>query len=106
MEDHDREADKEADKRLHTNNCLDFSYEEFDGLCGSKGIVRHHIVVGTPQKNRVTKRLNKTIMENVRCMLSNYKLPKPFWVEAAVTACFLINWSPSIAIDKKTPIEV
>ncbi|KAG8500695.1 hypothetical protein CXB51_002843 [Gossypium anomalum] len=45
-------------------------------------------------------------MEKVRCMLSNANLPKSFWVEAASTACFLINRSPSVAIEKKTPQEV
>jgi hypothetical protein len=29
-----------------------------------------------------------------------------FWVEAANTACYLINRSPSIPLNKKTPIEV
>ncbi|KAG8494480.1 hypothetical protein CXB51_011893 [Gossypium anomalum] len=33
-------------------------------------------------------------------------LPKSFWAEAASTACFLINRSPSVAIEKKTPQEV
>ncbi|KAG8472502.1 hypothetical protein CXB51_035379 [Gossypium anomalum] len=47
-----------------------------------------------------------TIIEKVRCMLSNAKLPKSFWAEAAFTACFLINRSPSVAIEKKTPQEV
>ncbi|KAG8486717.1 hypothetical protein CXB51_020156 [Gossypium anomalum] len=48
----------------------------------------------------------QTIMEKVRCMLSNANLPKSFWAEAASTACFLINRSPSVAIEKKTPQEV
>ncbi len=39
-------------------------------------------------------------------MLSNASLPKQFWAEAVSTACYLINRSPSYAIDKKTPIEV
>ena len=39
-------------------------------------------------------------------MLSNAKLPKFFWAEAASTACFLINQSPSTVIEKKTPHEV
>ena len=36
-------------------------------------------------------------------MLSNANLSKSFWAEAASTACFLINRSPSVAIEKKTP---
>ena len=50
--------------------------------------------------------MNRMIMEKVRCMLSNANLPKSFWAEAASTACFLINRSPSVAIEKKTPQEV
>ncbi|KAG8503208.1 hypothetical protein CXB51_001211 [Gossypium anomalum] len=40
-------------------------------------------------------------MEKVRCMLSNANLPKSFWVEAASTACSLINRSPSPATEKR-----
>ena len=39
-------------------------------------------------------------------MLSNSKLPKSFWAEAASTACYVINRSPSRAIEKKTPYEL
>ncbi|GKE72484.1 retrotransposon protein, putative, ty1-copia subclass, partial [Tanacetum coccineum] len=33
-------------------------------------------------------------------------LPKTFWAEATCTASYLINRSPSRAIDKKTPMEM
>ncbi|KAG8501645.1 hypothetical protein CXB51_004727 [Gossypium anomalum] len=68
--------------------------------------LRHLTVRHTPQQNGVAERMNRTIMEKVRCMLSNANLPKSFWAEAASTACFLINRSPSVAIEKKTPQEV
>ncbi|KAG8475835.1 hypothetical protein CXB51_032770 [Gossypium anomalum] len=50
--------------------------------------------------------MNRTIIEKVRCMFSNTNLPKSFWAKAASTACFLLNRSPSVAIEKKTPQEV
>ncbi|KAG8474442.1 hypothetical protein CXB51_034036 [Gossypium anomalum] len=77
-----------------------------DGLCKSEGIMRHLTVRHTPQQNGIAERMNRTIMENVRCMLSNANLPKSFWAEVASTACFLINRSPSVTIEKKTPQEV
>ena len=39
-------------------------------------------------------------------MLSNAQFPKSFWAETSSTACYLINRSPSISIEKKTPQEV
>jgi hypothetical protein len=39
-------------------------------------------------------------------MLSNARMSKHFWAEAANTACYLINRSSSIPLNKKTPFEV
>ena len=50
--------------------------------------------------------MNRTLMEKVRCMLFNAQLTKSFWAEAASTACYLINRSPSVVIEKKTPQEI
>ncbi|KAG8498693.1 hypothetical protein CXB51_005074 [Gossypium anomalum] len=66
-------------KYLRTDNGLEFCSDEFNRLCKSEGIVRHLTVRHTPQQNGA---------------------------EAASTACFLINRSPSVAIEKKTPQEV
>ena len=68
--------------------------------------MRHYTVPYTPQQNGVAERMNRTIISKARCMLSNAGLHRHFWAEAASTACCLINRSPSIAINKKTPIEV
>ncbi|KAJ4981469.1 hypothetical protein NE237_032306 [Protea cynaroides] len=50
--------------------------------------------------------MNRTLMERARCMLSNSGLEKDFWAEAVNTACYLVNRSPSTAIECKTPNEV
>ncbi|WVZ01479.1 hypothetical protein V8G54_027548 [Vigna mungo] len=93
-------------KCLRTDNGLEFVSEEFNGFCKEKGIRRHRTVVGTPQQNGLAERMNKTILERVRCMLLGSGLSKAFWGEAANTAVYLINRSPSSALNFKTPMEV
>ena len=39
-------------------------------------------------------------------MLRTAGLPNLFWVEAAITAYYVVNWSPSTAIGLKTPMEM
>ena len=65
--------------------------------------MRHHIVPGTPQQNEVAKRMNRTLLEHAQCMRINVALPKSFWVEAINTTAYLVNRSPSTAIDLKIP---
>ena len=60
----------------------------------------------TSQQNGAVERMNRTLLERACCMLSNASLSKEFWVEAVNMACYLVNWSPSTAIELKTPIEV
>ena len=66
-------------KCLCTDNGLKFCYDEFNTLCKKEGIVRHRIVLHTPQHNDVVEHMDRTLMEKVRCMLSNATLPKSFW---------------------------
>ena len=56
----------------------------------------------TPQQNGVAKRMNITLIERARAMLRTAGLPNSFWAEAAKTACYIVNRSPSTAIEFKT----
>ena len=93
-------------KRLRTDNGMEFCSMKFDQFCQNEGIVRHHTVRYTPQQNRVAERMNMTLLERVRCMLSKVGLSKCFWAEVVNTACYLVNQFPSTTIDFKTPEEV
>nr|GEU36957.1 retrovirus-related Pol polyprotein from transposon TNT 1-94 [Tanacetum cinerariifolium] len=59
-------------KKLRTDNGLEFCRESFNALCRKYGIARHHTLVRTPQQNGVAKRMNRTIMEKVRCNFVDY----------------------------------
>ncbi|GJS54076.1 retrovirus-related pol polyprotein from transposon TNT 1-94 [Tanacetum coccineum] len=93
-------------KKLRTDNCLEFCNREFKQLCVKSRIARHLTVFGTPQQNGLAERVNRTLMDKVRCLLIQSGLPKTFWVEATCTAAYLINRSPSIAMEKMTPMEM
>ena len=50
--------------------------------------------------------MNRTLLKRARCLLSNVRLSRDFWAKAVNIACYLVNRSPSTAIDCKTPYEV
>jgi len=93
-------------KTLRTYNGLEFCNTEFDDYCKEAGIVRHLTVRHTPQQNGVAERMNQTLLQRARCMRLNAGLSKEFWAEVVNTAVYLVNRSPSTAIDLKTPQEV
>ncbi|KAH9680676.1 hypothetical protein KPL71_026642 [Citrus sinensis] len=93
-------------KRFRSDNGGEYKNDPFIQICQDEGIVRHFIVRDTPQQNGVAECMNWTILEKVRCMLSNAGLGKEFWAEAVVYACHLINRLPSTAIEGRTPMEM
>ena len=86
-------------KYLCTDNGGEYTSNEFKSNYSEKGIGHEKIVPSTPQKNGVAERMNRTIVENVKCMLRITNLPKSFWCDAIQTACYLINRSPSIPLE-------
>ncbi|KAK9028101.1 hypothetical protein V6N11_067915 [Hibiscus sabdariffa] len=60
---------------------------------------------GTPQRNGVSERRNRTLMDMVRSMMSHTDLPTSFWGYALETAAFTLNRVPSKSV-QKTPHEM
>lgn len=92
-------------KRLQTDNGLEFCNSEFDNFCSKEGIVRHRTCIGTPQQNSIVERMNITLCDKARSMLTHSCVSKVLWAEAINTACYLVNRSPPTAIEFKTPFE-
>ena len=78
----------------------------FEEYCRNYGIRLEKTIPKTPQQNGVAERMNRTISERIRSMLSHAKLPKSFWGEAMNTAVYLINLSPSVPLDGDIPNRV
>ena len=49
--------------------------------------------------------MNRTLLDKVRCILFTSGLPKSFWGEIVNSTAYLINKSPSSAIQFKCPKE-
>eukprot|EP00253_Pinus_taeda_P001996 PITA_01996 len=93
-------------KGLVEDNIGEFYSKEFEEFSKKCGIAWHKNTPYTPQQNGVVERMNKTLMERVRSMLSGVRLGQEFWIEAVETTCYLVNRSPSSALEDKNPQEV
>src|SRR4051812_31545761 len=74
--------------------------QEFDDRLKSRGIVPQLTPPGTPQRNSVSERRNRTLLDMVRSMMSKSDLPLSFWAYALETTAFTLNRVPSKSVDK------
>ena len=93
-------------KCLRIDNGGEYTSNEFKSNCSKKGIRQEKTVPSTPQQNGVAERMNRTIVENVKCMLRMTNLPKSFWCDAFQTVCCLINQSPLVPLEFDIPERV
>lgn len=59
----------------------------------------------SPQQNGTAERKNRSLMEMMRCLLSEGHLDKKFWGEAVTTANYLLNRLPSASV-QRSPFEL
>lgn len=84
----------------------EYSSTEFDNFLRDNGIQRERTIKDTPQQNGIAERLNRTIDEGITAMLSQSKLPRNMWADAAKTLIYIHNRSPSNTRGFKTPYEL
>ena len=90
---------------LRTDNGGEYLSNEFKAYLKSKGICHELTVPYSPQQNGVAERMNRTLMESARSMIAHAGLSNRYWAEAVVTAAYMKNQMPSIAIKDQTPHE-
>ena len=59
---------------------------------------------GSLNQNGVVERRNRTLMDMVRSMRNNTKLPQSLWTKTLKTAVYILNRVPTKAFSK-TPFE-
>ena len=92
-------------KTLRTDNGGEYVSSEFGDYLKSEGIRHERTIPKTPEQNGVAERMNRTLVEAVRSMLTDAKLSHSFWAEAVSTAVYLKNRSPTKALKDMTLFE-
>jgi transposase InsO family protein len=93
-------------KCLRYDNGGEFTSMEFENYCKDFGICRHKTTTYTPQQNGFAERMNMTLLERARSMLSNANSQQEMWAEVVTTTCYLVNQSSSTTIECKIHEDV
>jgi hypothetical protein len=78
--------------------------DEFSNHLKSCGIAPQLTLPGTPQRNGVFERCNRSLLDMVRLIMSRSDLSLLFWGYALEIAAFTLNRVPSKSV-VKTPYE-
>jgi transposase InsO family protein len=92
-------------KRLHTDNGGEFVNEELESVLEEGGIERTTSAPYNPTSNGMAERINRTLMNAVRTMLTAAGLCNELWGEALLHATFLHNHIPAAALNGISPYE-
>ena len=92
-------------KALRSDRGGEYLSHKFSNHLKSCGIVSQLTPPGTPQRNGVSERRNRNLLDMVRSMMSQSDLPLSFWGFALETAALTLNRVPSKSV-VKTPYEM
>ncbi|KAK1665665.1 hypothetical protein QYE76_053824 [Lolium multiflorum] len=92
-------------KFLRSDRGGEYLSYEFSMHLKKCGILSQLTPPGTPQRNGVSERRNRTLLDMVRSMMSLTDLPLSFWSYALETAAFTLNRAPSKSVET-TPYEL
>jgi hypothetical protein len=101
-------AEAECGRKLRvlcTNNGGEFTVTEFTLYCADEGVQRHYSASYNPQQNGVVERRNQTVVGIARALLKQRGMSAVFWGEAVMMAVYILNRSPTKALNGKTLYE-
>jgi transposase InsO family protein len=101
-------AEAECGRKLRmlcTDNSSEFTAAEFTSYCVDEGVQRHYSAPHSPQQNGVIERRNQTVVGMARALLKKRGMPAVFWGEVVVTAVYILNRSPTKALNDMTSYE-
>ena len=92
-------------KCLRTDRGGEFISAEFSDFCGQHGVKRQLTTAYTPQQNGIVECKNCIVMNLVRTVLTEKKVPKRFWPKAVMWVNHVLNRSPTLIVKDVTSEE-
>ena len=93
-------------KIFRSDNGGEYTSNAFKQHLALHGILHQTSCPYTPQQNGVAERKNRHLMEVARSMMFQTNVPKRFWSDAVISACYLINRIPTRVLEDQSPFEV
>ncbi|XP_010480845.1 PREDICTED: uncharacterized protein LOC104759633 [Camelina sativa] len=93
-------------KILRSDNGGEYTSHAFKQYLAKYGILHQTSCPYTPQQNGVAERKNRHLMEVARSMMFHTRVPKRFWGDDVLAACYLINRTPTKILKDLSPFEV
>jgi transposase InsO family protein len=101
-------VEAECDRKLRvlrTDNGGEFTTAEFTSYCADEGVQCHYSTPYNQQQNGIVERRNQTVVEMARTLLKQREMSVVFWGEAVVTTVYILNRSPTKALNGRTSYE-
>ena len=93
-------------KVLRSDNGGEYRNAKMDNFCRQKMIKQEFTVPYNPEQNGMAERMNRTLVEMTRCMLSEAKMSRIYWCEAMMTAVDIRNILPSASNPSSSPFQL
>ncbi|KAK1422630.1 hypothetical protein QVD17_17916 [Tagetes erecta] len=93
-------------KVFRSDNGTEFVNNQMHNFLNNNGVLHQTSCSYTPQQNGVVERKHRHLLNVARSLLFQGGLPLRFWSECVLTACYLINRTPTLVLNGKTPYEM
>ena len=88
---------------LHSDNALEYLFAPFSAFLSSYEILYQSSCTYTPQQNGMAEHKNRHLVETTHTLLLHHTVPRHFWEDVILTACYLINRTPSFVLGDQIP---